>query len=48
MKEDVPSYNLPTDVEVLVHWALKRLPLVPPPDKKEPASAEADTDSKTD
>lgn len=48
MKEDVPSYNLLTDVEVLVHWALKRLPLVPPPDKKEPASDKSDTDSKTD
>lgn len=48
VKDDGASYNLMTDVEVLVHWALKRLPLVPPPDKKEPASAEADTDSKTD
>lgn len=36
-----------TDVEVLVHWALKRLPLVPPPEKK-PASDESDTSKKTD
>lgn len=47
MKEDVASYNLLTDVEVLVHWALKRLPLVPPPTKK-PASDESDTSQKTD
>jgi len=47
MKDDVASYNLLTDVEVLVHWALKRLPLVPPPEKK-PASDESDTSKKTD
>ena len=45
MKEDEKSYNLLTDVEVLVHWALARLPLVPP---KKPASESSDTGNKTD
>lgn len=46
-KEDIASYNLLIDVEVLVHWALDRLPIVPPPDKK-PASDKSDTGNKTD
>lgn len=33
--------DLFTDIEVLVHWALARLPLVPPPTKK----AEGETKS---
>ncbi len=34
VKEEQFLVNLFTDIEVLVHWALARLPLVPPPDKK--------------
>lgn len=32
--------DLFTDIEVLVHWALARLPLVPPPDAKSAPEAE--------
>ena len=33
--------NLFTDIEVLVHWALARLPLVPPPDAKSAPEGES-------
>lgn len=39
--------DLFTDVAVLVSWALDRLPLIPPPDKKPASQAETnDADTK--
>lgn len=35
-KDEQQVLNLFTDIEVLVHWALARLPLVPPPTKSAP------------
>lgn len=46
-KDNEPSYNLLTDVEELVLWALQKLPLVPPPDK-EPVQGEPHTGKETD
>ena len=33
-KDEPIVLNLFTDIEVLVHWALARLPLVPPPNRE--------------
>lgn len=43
-----PYYYLSNDDFWHIRWKLMPGSFVPPPDKKEPASAEADTDSKTD
>ena len=39
-KDEPKVLNLFTDIEVLVHWALARLPLVPPPNTKSAPEAE--------
>lgn len=40
VKDEQRVLDLFTDIEVLVHWALARLPLVPPPDAKSAPEAE--------
>lgn len=45
-KDEQQVLDLFTDIEVLVHWALARLPLVPPPTEKPASGGEpADTGS---
>ena len=48
-KDEPVVLNLFTDIEVLVHWALARLPLVPPPtEKSAPDGGKPDSDAESE